>query len=232
MSLLARLSRLFSPRRDAAAVPTPVTVQPEAPPHVPAAPPIPPDRVVQPWWSGGVPDEALALSKVLEGLKLEPYDDNGEKSGGTWTIGYGSTRDAAGRPVTANTPPITLPEAEALKRRDLAKAEALARAACPGGLPARWEAVVILCCNNMGDIRMWGPTLHSLLLTRQWNAAAAQLRHYRNQRDGAGVLRPELGLRRRRWCEAAYACGMDAQQAYQTAWTQIRTVDDWPPLPG
>jgi lysozyme len=87
--------------------------------------------------------------------------------------------------------------------------------------------------NNMGDPARWGPTLVSLLREGEWRRAAEQMRHYRNVRKG-GALVPELGLRRRRWAEAAYALGLDAREAKARAWDEgfIDTVDDWPPLPG
>src|SRR5579875_1622128 len=61
------------------------------------------------------PDAAVKLAEGFEGFRARPYRD----SAGVWTIGYGSTRDARGRPVTATTPPVTEAEAEALMRRDL-----------------------------------------------------------------------------------------------------------------
>jgi lysozyme len=183
------------------------------------------------WWRGGVSAETLELSKAFEGLSLVPYDDNGDRPGGTWTIGYGSTLDLAGRPVTPRTPPITMADAILMARRDLALGEQRARKAFPDGLPARWGAVAILTSNNLGFMPVWGAALHGLLLRHEWRAAAEQLRHYRNQREG-GELVPKLGLRRRRWAEAAYALGADPVEAKRLAWSRIGTVDDWPPLSG
>lgn len=185
-------------------------------PHVVISPP--PDL-----WRGGVPIEAIHISKAFEGFEPAPYLCSGNK----WTIGYGSTRDLFGKPVTRDTPRITETQAMVMATRDLDNAARLAAAAFPDGLPKRWGAVMVLMCNNMGDITRWGPTLRSLLLEGEWRRAADQLRHYRN---AAG--RPVLGLRRRRWAEAAYALGMDAAEAKRRAWAEIRHVDDWPALPG
>lgn len=176
-----------------------------------------------PWWRRGVPPEVFPLSEAFEGFRPAPY----RCPAGVWTIGFGSTTDAEGSRVTADTPPITREQAEALARRDLAVAAERAAEAFPAGLPARWGAVMILLCNNMGSIRVWGPTLHRKLLATQWRQAAEFLRHYRN----AGG-RPQLGLRRRRWAEAAYTLGMAPEEAVREAWARIRTVDDWPALPG
>jgi GH24 family phage-related lysozyme (muramidase) len=60
-------------------------------------------------------DLAVDLAKGFEGLRLEPYQD----SAGVWTIGRGSTRGLDGNPVTADTPPITEAEADALMARDM-----------------------------------------------------------------------------------------------------------------
>jgi lysozyme len=137
-----------------------------------------------------VPAEALELSHALEGLQLKPYAD----AGGVWTIGYGSTRDLAGKPVTASTPAITQAQAEAMAERDLQHAARLVAEAFPQGLPPRWAAALILMANNLGDIRRWGGSLKFMVDGRQWGEAAYQLRKYRM---AAGV--PLLGLIRRRW---------------------------------
>ena len=65
-----------------------------------------------------VPDKAVDLVAEFEGFSPVPYQD----IGGCWTIGYGSTRDIDGRPVTAHTPQISIATAMMLARRDLEKA--------------------------------------------------------------------------------------------------------------
>jgi len=181
--------------------------------------------------NAGVPAEAFALSMAFEGLSLVPYDDNGKASGGTWTIGYGSTRDGYGQPITARTKPVSEAEARSLKTRDFAQAEHVMMLDFPAGLPPRWWAVGLLMSNNLGRMSVWGPTLRGLLLAGDWQSAAKQLGAYRNQRDAENRLLPLTGLRRRRWAEAAYALGMDAREAKARAWAEIMTPDDWPKLP-
>lgn len=173
----------------------------------------------------GVSPEVVEFSAAFEGFRAEPYADLGNGKG-TWTIGYGSTRDKSGNPVTPKTPRITEAEAHALTARDLAHAAKHMERDFPAGLPPRWWAAGVLMCNNLGRMSVWGKTLRALLLAGDWQAAAAQMRHYRNS-DGF----PVTGLRRRRWAEAAYALGMDPKEARQRAWSEIHTVDDWPMLP-
>jgi hypothetical protein len=95
----------------------------------------------------------------------------------------------------------------------------------------RWAAIAILTSNNLGYMPAWGAALHGLLIRYERRAAAEQLLHYRNQRE-AGVPVPKLGLRRRRWAEAAYALGANPKAVWRVACARIRRVDDWPPLPG
>lgn len=173
-------------------------------------------------WRGGVPPEAVQLSHAFEGFRPTPY----QCSSGVWTIGYGSTTDIHGRRVNSLTPRVTEQQAADMAMRDLTHAADLAARAFPDGLPLRWGAVMVLMANNLGDPLRWGPTLVALLRQGKWREAAEQMRHYR--RDAHG---PSLGLRRRRWTEAAYALGMDPSQAKARAWREIHTPDDWPPLP-
>ncbi len=175
-----------------------------------------------PLWRGGVPPEAVQLSHAFEGFSATPYIC----SGGVWTIGYGSTTDLHGRKVSSLTPRVDEQQATTMALRDLARAADLVAKAFPEGLPPRWGAVMILMANNMGDPVRWGPTLVALLREGEWRRAAEQMKAYRNANG-----RPVLGLRRRRWAEAAFALGMAPREAKARAWDQIDTVDDWPPLP-
>lgn len=166
--------------------------------------------------------EAFKLSEAFESFRAHPYQD----SAGVWTIGVGSTRDLLGNPVARNTPPVTREQAEQMHSRDLQVAVDRLNADGLGWLPERWWIVVVLMNNNLGKMSAWGPTLLRMLQAQQWEAAAQQMKAYRN----AGG-KPSLGLRRRRWAEAAYAVGVPFERAKQLAWAQINSVDDWPPFP-
>ena len=67
---------------------------------------------------------ALTLLKPSEGCKLRPYRD----SAGVWTIGWG-TIEIDGKPVTADTAPITQARADALMAADVASRVQAIRAA-------------------------------------------------------------------------------------------------------
>lgn len=186
-------------------------------PHI-VIPPVP-SRAVIAW---GVPPECVELSHAFEGFRAAAY----QCSAGVWTQGYGSTRDISGDPVTRDTRPVTDAQARDMAARDLERAAAHMAADFPNGLPPRWWAVGVLMSNNMGRMSVWGPSLMRFLHAGAWREAAAQMRHYRNA-DG----QPSLGLRRRRWAEAAFALGMEPGEAKRRAWATIKTVGDWPPLP-
>ncbi|SHJ67359.1 lysozyme [Roseomonas rosea] len=177
-------------------------------------------------WDGTVPQEAIELSEMFEARRLRPYQD----SRGVWTIGIGSTRDINGKPVTAATPPVTDAQAETMALRDLKQAATLVRSAVKVDLSPRQAATLILLANNVGDLRVAGPSLVKLVNAGDWRAAADFLKNFRNERKN-GVLTPNLGLRRRRWAEAAYSLGMEPKRAYDRAWAEIKTVDGWPKLP-
>ncbi|HEV7455172.1 MAG TPA: hypothetical protein VGN96_00230, partial [Roseococcus sp.] len=100
---------------------------PEPLPHVvieragDAIPPAPSDTLgaatlpPEPLWRGGVPIEAIHFSHAFEGFRGEPY----LCPANVWTIGYGSTSDLFGKPVTRDTLAITETQAMVMATRDL-----------------------------------------------------------------------------------------------------------------
>jgi len=179
------------------------------------------------WDRKAAPAAAVAIIRATEGLHLTPYDDNGSRPGGTWTIGIGATRDLAGQPVTPRTPPITQEQAEQLLRRDMGFAVRAVARTFSVELTEDQAGALISLAFNLGSFAE-AETMVSLVQTGQWQLAAQQFRAYRNQEG-----RPVLGLRRRRWVEASvFLNGADAIAAWEEAQQRIRTVDDWPPLAG
>lgn len=175
------------------------------------------------WDKTTVPAAATAVVKRIEGFFATPYDDNGSLPGGTWTIGYGSIRDAANKPVTPSTPPITEAEAVTLLTRDMngAAGDVAMRVNVP--LLVYEAAALISWTYNLG-----GGNLASSTMLKRINANAKadvpdEMRKWINQ---AG--KPLLGLLRRRWAEAAIFVGVAADNACVRAWKEIDDLQDWP----
>ena len=174
-------------------------------------------------WDGKVPMAATAVVKRLEGFFPKPYDDNGDKPGGTWTIGYGSIRDAAGKPVTPNTPMITELEAEQLLLRDMVGAAEAVKRRVLVPLNEMQAAALISWVYNLGEGSLRKSTLLVRLNAGDSAGVPDEMRKWINQEG-----KPLLGLLRRRWAEAAIFQGIGATQAVVRAWREIDDLDDWP----
>ena len=176
-----------------------------------------------PAWDGKVPLAATAVVKRLEGFFPQPYDDNGNLPGGTWTIGYGTIQDAGGKPVTPQTPAITEPQAEALLLRDMLGAAGAVQRRVQVPLDEMQAAALISWVYNLGE----GSLRKSSLLVRLNAGDSAgvpdEMRKWINQEG-----KPLVGLLRRHWAEAAIFMGMDATNAVVRAWRDIDDLGDWP----
>jgi lysozyme len=172
-----------------------------------------------------VPAAATVVVKRIEGFFATPYDDNGGKPGGTWTIGYGTIVDQSGAPVSAATPPITEADAELLLRRDMEGAARDVRLRVKVPLATCEAAALISWTYNLGG----GSLAKSTLLTRinagRKEDAPAEMRKWINQEG-----KPLVGLLRRRWAEAAIFVGVEPASACVRAWREIDSLDDWPEL--
>lgn len=174
------------------------------------------------WDRKSVPSGLTALIKIFEGYSSKPYDDAGPRGGGTWTIGYGSTRGLDGKPITPHTPEITEDQALQLMQRDLQSFIDNLNQDVPDPLEEHQAAALLCLSYNLGRLRAAAPTLLSVIKTGTAVDVANQFRVYRNSGG-----KPVLGLRRRRYVEAAMWMGMDPWQAKTDAWTKINTPDQW-----
>jgi len=104
------------------------------------------------------------LIRLFEGFSAEPYPD----SGGTWTIGYG-TVIIDGKPVTADTPSITVERAEELMISELSPKAASVDKAVPADATDNQRAAVYSFAYNEG----LGAFLKSTLL-RLWKSGDVQ----------------------------------------------------------
>ena len=138
--------------------------------------------------------EAATLGAQFEGFRNFPYQD----SAGVWTIGYGSTRDGAGHPITAQTPPITHATGLQWFTRDTSAAFATVAQDVRVPLTDGEEAALADFIYNLGAGAFASSTLLRLLNARQYGAAAAQFDRW--DMAGGQVL---AGLLRRREAEEA-----------------------------
>ncbi len=175
------------------------------------------------WDKVSVPLSATAVVKRIEGFYAKPYDDNGAKPGGTWTIGYGSIRDKNNHPVTPQTPLITEAEAEELLRRDMNGAAHDVALRVKVALQEYEAAALISWTYNLGGGNLGKSTMLTCINANQKAKVPSEMHKWINQ-EGKKLL----GLLRRRWAEAAIFTGMDATNACVRAWKEIDSLDDWP----
>lgn len=136
---------------------------------------------------------ATRLVEPFEGFSAEPYRD----PGGVWSIGYGSTVDAWGDPVSADTSPVTQHQALALVERDLTSAWNEVNAVVIVPLNVNQQAALIDFVYNVGAGNFERSTLLRLLNDGRYNAAAGQFVRW-DYADGQVLP----GLLRRREAEA------------------------------
>ena len=132
------------------------------------------------------------LTASFEGYRAVPYQDQA----GIWTIGYGSTRDLAGNPVSSSTPPVTEDQARTLLLRDLSSAVATVAADVQEPLTDNQRAALVDFVYNVGAGNFGRSALLKDLNARQNAAAAAQFPLW-NMAGG----KPSAGLARRRAAE-------------------------------
>ncbi|HQT66005.1 MAG: hypothetical protein B7Z78_11705 [Rhodospirillales bacterium 20-60-12] len=132
-------------------------------------------------------ETAAALVTSFEGFSATPYQD----VAGCWTIGYGSTRDAAGQAVSADTPPISQGQATMFVMRDLQAAFAAVNDNVHVPLTANQTAACVDFIYNLGVGHFAHSTLLRLLNAGDYAGAAAQFTRW-DQSAGhviAGLLR-------------------------------------------
>ena len=119
-------------------------------------------------------DTALAIAADLirgfEGCVLHPYQD----VAGVWTIGIGSIRMPDGSHVTADTPPITLDQAEAMMMDELQPTAAKVDALCPPDATDAQRAACYSFAYNLGVGAFAGSTLLRLWRAGDTGGAAAE----------------------------------------------------------
>ena len=165
----------------------------QKPLQAPVAPPAPTPAAAPPAPSTGpVEPAAVDLVAEFEGFVPHPYQD----PAGVWTIGYGSTRDAQGQPVTAATRPVTEADAKVLVSRDLMAAAVAVAGNVHVALNADQRAALQDFVYNLGRGNFRSSTLLRKLNAGDFNGAAAEFDKW----DMAGG-KHLAGLLRRRQAE-------------------------------
>ncbi len=152
---------------------------PPEPPH-----PVSPSQTAE--------QEAAQLAAPFEGFVSHPYQD----TGGVWSIGYGSTRDADENPITANTPSVTEEQARALMARDLGKSAAEIQRDVKVQLSDNEKAALEDFIYNVGQGNFHSSTLLRKLNAQDFAGAAAEFDRW--DHAGGKVL---AGLLKRREAE-------------------------------
>ena len=141
--------------------------------------------------------DAIALMHKFEGCRLKAYPDPGSKDGKPVTIGWGTTKDEAGKPIKLGTV-WTQERCDARFAADLAVfAERVAKVL--GAAPttqAQFDALVSFAY-NVGVEALRTSTLMRLHKEGDYAGAAGQFARW-NKNDG----KPMAGLTRRRAAEA------------------------------
>ena len=121
-----------------------------------------------------VAPEAIDLIKEAEGWRSAPYLCPAK----VWTIGYGSTRDLKGQPVTPQTPSISPKEGLILLQRDVEEAaKGISKAVSVPLTPSQRGALVSFVYNfGIGAFR--SSTLLKKLNAGDYQGAAEQFKRW------------------------------------------------------
>lgn len=138
--------------------------------------------------------KAQQLAEPFEGFSSTPY----RCPAGVWTIGFGSTRDATGAPVTAGTPSVSKEAARKLMERDLTSALAEVHRDVHTTLTAFEAGALADFIYNVGCGNFRASTLLRKLNAGDYAGAAAEFPKW--NLGGGKVL---AGLVRRRAAERA-----------------------------
>jgi lysozyme len=136
----------------------------------------------------------IALIKEYEGFSRIPY----KCPGGVWTIGYGSTTDANGKPVTCNAPDLSEENAEAMLMRDVWNAEEAVREYVSVPLCSSQFDALVSFTYNVGQGNFKFSSLLRILNTGNYNLASLEFTKWKYA--GGKVL---AGLERRRKAECS-----------------------------
>ena len=143
-------------------------------------------------WGGHCNDTGLAIIKHYEGWRELPYLCSAARA----TIGFGSTWDVDGNPVTLDHPAITKEEGEYLLRREVRHSENAIRKLIKVELTENMFSSLCSFVYNVGSGNFQKSTLRMKLERKEYESAAEEFPKWR--KAGGRVL---PGLVRRRKSE-------------------------------
>ena len=147
---------------------------------------------------------ALETIRQFEGFNSEPYPDPAT-GGEPWTIGFGSTRDLQGNPVTPITPRITEVQASQLAMLDVISAFKSVASAIKVPLSQHEQAAIEDFVYNVGAGNFLDSTLLRLINQNELSLASKQFELW-DHADGKVLC----GLLRRRLAEEQIFLTVDA----------------------
>ena len=145
-------------------------------------------------WDGHINEAGLGIIKTFEGWSASVY----RCPAGRYTVGWGSTWDHRGRPITADQADISEKYVTTLLRRELRHVESAVRRLITAELNENMFSAIASWAYNCGTSAMHKSTLRMKLNREDYEGAANELPKWR--RAGGRVL---LGLVRRRKVEQA-----------------------------
>ena len=143
-------------------------------------------------WDGHCNEAGLAIIKRFEGWSSSVY----QCSAGRWTIGWGSTWDYDGNPVTADHPNIKKDKGEYLLRREIRHSETAVRKLIKAELTPNMFSSLVSFCYNVGSGNLQRSSLRMKANRGNYEGAADEFPKWR--RAGGRILK---GLVRRRASE-------------------------------
>lgn len=137
--------------------------------------------------SDTLPALATGLVKGFEGFSSKPY----RCPAGVWTIGYGSTHDAHGAPVTPHTPNVTEEAATSLLEAVLRVLDGEVAGVVHVPLSEPQRAAILSFVYNLGFHSFSSSTLLRRLNAKDYRAAASEFLRWDhiNGKPSAGLLR-------------------------------------------
>lgn len=120
----------------------------------------------------------------------EGYSSVGYVSGGVWTIGYGTTRDATGKPLPRTLKQVTPDQAKRLAKRDLIRAYSLVKDRVKVAITVNQSIALVDFIYNVGETAFLRSKLLSCLNHGDYEGASREFTRwvYSDGKRRAGLV--------------------------------------------